>query len=318
MDDIICFSKGIEEHIRRLVILLKSMQKHGLKLKQKKCTFAQKSVKYLGHVIDENGYYPDPERVEGFLRCNPPKNVKDIQSFLGFCSFYRQFIKDFSNLSEPLVRLLSKKSKFLWNSEQQKSFEAIRDGLKNCTLLTHFYPQKETVVRVDASGYAIGGHVFQISDGVPQLIGATSRMMNKHEMNYSTTEKECLAILHTIEKYKPFLYGRKFSVITDHCGLCYLMKAKGLNGRLSRWALRLMEYDFDNKYNKGKNHSDADYLSRYTSEDSPITNEDISNTSEILSPQKSDLEHNKDSLLKCSVPSNISPEISSKFFEWAW
>ena len=87
MDDIICFSKGIEEHIRRLVILLKSMQKHGLKLKQKKCTFAQKSVKYLGHVIDENGYYPDPDRVEGFLRCNPPKNVKDIHSFSRILQF---------------------------------------------------------------------------------------------------------------------------------------------------------------------------------------------------------------------------------------
>ena len=310
MDDIICFSKGIEEHIRRIVILLKAMQKHGLKLKQKKCIFAEKSVKYLGHIIDANGYYPDPERVEGFLRCTPPKNVKDIQSFLGFCSFYRQFIKDFSNLSEPLVRLLSKKAKFVWNSEQQNSFEAIRDGLKNCTLLTHFDPQKNTIIRADASDYAIGGHVLQISDGIPQLIGATSRMMNKHEINYSTTEKECLAILHTIEKYRPFLYGRKFSVITDHCSLCYLMKAKNLSGRLSRWALKLMEYDFDIKYNKGKNHSDADYLSRYTSHDCPNTDTEIPCATEIHTDSKINVIHNNNVFSKCSA---LRFEIDAEF-----
>ena len=262
MDDLICFSKGVNEHIRRLSILLQRMEEYGLKLKAKKCSFLMEKVKYLGHTIDANGIRPDMDRVNDVINKPRPTDQKSLKSFLGFMGFYRIFIKNFSIIAEPLLRLLKKNIEFVWTEEQQEAYNTLKSKLLSEPILIHFDPTNPIELRVDASNTGLGAHLTQIINGKPHLLACASRVLSSNEKNYSTSEKECLAIIWSISKFRQYLYGRKFTIITDHSGLQYLMSTKDLTNRLARWSLKLMDFDFSIKYNKGKNHSDADYLSR--------------------------------------------------------
>ena len=262
MDDLICFSDTAEEHIRRLTILFDTMRENGLKLKAKKCDFANNSVNYLGHTITIDGVSPDKSRLNALTETPRPESVDAVRSFLGFCSFYRNYIINFAMLAEPLTKLLRKNVKFKWTDEQENTRNILIEKLTNAPVLAHFDPAKRTELRVDASNFGLGAHLVQIDGEHRQLLACASRTLLKHEKNYSTTEKECLAIVFGLKKFRPYLFGRKFTIITDHCGLCFLMHAKDLENRLARWSLRIMDYDFDIVYNKGIKHQDADYLSR--------------------------------------------------------
>ena len=262
MDDLICYSDTPEEHIRRLSILFDRMFEHGLKLKAKKCQFANDSVNYLGHTITIEGISPDRSRFEALLQSPPPNSVDNVRSFLGFCGFYRNYVINFTMIAEPLTRLLRKNAVFVWGEEQQKAHKTLIDSLINAPVLAHYDPTKKTELRVDASNLGLGAHLVQIDDEKKQLLACASRTLLKHEKNYSTTEKECLAIVFGLKKFRPYLFGRKFVVVTDHCGLCFLMGAKDLENRLARWSLKIMDYNFDIVYNKGAKHQDADFLSR--------------------------------------------------------
>ena len=270
MDDLICFSQGVGEQIRRLTILLKRMSAHGLKLKAKKCSFASTSVNYLGHTITVDGICPDRQRVEAVLDKPRPTSIREVKGFLGFTGFYRKFVQSFSKIAEPLLRLMKKDSKFHWGPEQEESFKKLKNILLNPPILAHFNPDLITELRTDASNDGLGAHLIQIGADDKRLLACASRTLTCHEKNYSTTEKECLAIVWAIGKFRPYLYGRHFRIVTDHCGLCFLMHTKDLVNRLARWSLRLMDYDFDIVYNKGDKHGDADYLSR-----NPFTEEKI-------------------------------------------
>ena len=262
MDDLICFSDTPEEHIRRLMILFDRMIEHGLKLKAKKCQFADDSVNYLGHTITVDGISPDKSRLEALLESPIPKSVDNVRSFLGFCGFYRNYVINFTMIAEPLTRLLRKNATFIWEEEQEVAHRTLIESLINAPILAHFDPTKQIELRVDASNLGLGAHLVQIDGKRRQLLACASRTLQKHEKNYSTTEKECLAIVFGLKKFRPYLFGRKFTVVTDHCGLCYLMNAKDLENRLARWSLKVMDYDFDIVYNKGTKHQDADFLSR--------------------------------------------------------
>ena len=262
MDDLICYSGTPEEHIRRLSILFDRMTEHGLKLKAKKCQFANDSVNYLGHTITVEGISPDRSRLQALLESPAPKSVDNIRSFLGFCGFYRNYVINFTMIAEPLTKLLRKNATFVWREEQQVAHRTLIEALINAPILAHYDPAQKTELRVDASNLGLGAHLVQIDGERKQLLACASRTLLKHERNYSTTEKECLAIVFGLKKFRPYLFGRKFTVVTDHCGLCYLMSAKDLENRLARWSLKVMDYDFEIIYNKGAKHQDADYLSR--------------------------------------------------------
>ena len=237
MDDLICFSKGVKEHIRRLSILLQRMQEHGLKLKAKKCSFLMEKVKYLGHSIDSEGIRPDMDRVKDVINKPKPTDQKTLKSFLGFMGFYRIFIKNFSIIAEPLLRLLKKNIEFIWTEEQDTAYETLKSKLLSDPILIHFDPNNPIELRVDASNSGLGAHLTQIIKDKPHLLACASRVLSSNERNYSTSEKECLAIVWSVNKFRQYLYGRKFTVITDHAGLQYLMNTKDLTNRLARWSL---------------------------------------------------------------------------------
>ncbi len=263
MDDLICFSKGVDEHIRRLTILAERCRKYGLKMRADKCTFCYPTVSYLGHKISGDRIRPDLDRHAAILKKPIPTNIKELQSFLGFANFFRTFIVNFAHKAKPLTQLLRKTVNWHWEAEQEKAHQELIQDLTNPPVLAHYNPESEIEVRVDASDEGLGCVLVQVDkDGKRQLLAAYSRTYSSYEENYAITHKECLGILFGIRQARPYIFGRHFTVVTDHCGLCFLMKARDLSGRLARWALELAEYDFKILYNSGKTHGDADFLSR--------------------------------------------------------
>ena len=267
LDDCIAYSKGFNYHLKNLELVFQRMRANDLKLKPSKCFFGQTKVSFLGHQISANGVIPDPDRTQTIREYQTPTTVRDIRAFLGFFGYYRRFINNFAQIAQPLNLLLRKDQRFIWSDRQQNAFDTLRDCVLNPPVLCHFDPTAELYLRTDASGYGLGGHLVQVPKGKPRsegrLLACMSRTVSKTQSRYTVSELECLAIVYAIEKFRPYLFGKKFTIETDHHALCFLMKIRNPNGRLCHWALKLQTYEFDVVYNAGKNHADADCLSRY-------------------------------------------------------
>ncbi|GFW07399.1 retrovirus-related Pol polyprotein from transposon 17.6 [Trichonephila clavipes] len=234
----------------------------GLKLNSNECLFATQEVKILGHLVSSNGVRPDPDKVKAVGNFPTPKNIHDIRSFLGLCSYFRRFIKGFCYLAEPLQSLLKSGVEFHWGPEEVEAFNSLKKALTSDPVLGMYDESASIEIHTDASGYGIGAVLVQIQNNVEKVIAYASRTLTKAEKSCSTTERECLTIVWATNKFRPYIFGKHFTVVTHHHSLCWLMSLKDLSERLSRLALRLQEHDFDVKYKTGKKHSDADALSR--------------------------------------------------------
>ncbi|UYV70961.1 hypothetical protein LAZ67_8001260, partial [Cordylochernes scorpioides] len=263
LDDVIVFSEDLPSHLTRLKTILGCLRKAGLTLNLSKCRFAYEELLLLGHVVSKEGITPDPEKIASIKDFPALKTIKNVRAFLGLCSYYRRFIKEFSKIAYPLQILTRKNQRFVWGKEQESSFLTLKEKLSSPEVLTHYDPNKPIGLHTDASDQGLGAVLIHVEDnGRERPISYASRTLQKAETNYSTTEKECLAIIWAIGKFRPYLYGRKFIVYTDHHSLCWMAKAKKLSGRLARWSLELQAYDFTINYKSGKTHLDADGLSR--------------------------------------------------------
>ncbi|GFV92517.1 retrovirus-related Pol polyprotein from transposon 17.6 [Trichonephila clavipes] len=313
LDDIIVFSETFEDHLIRLRLVLKCLQEAGLKLNSKKCLFAAQEVKILGHLVSSNGVRPDPDKIKAVRNFPTPKNIHDIRSFLGLCSYFRRFIKGFCYLAEPLQSLLKSGVEFHWGPEEVEAFNSLKKALTSNPVLGMYDERASTEIHTDASGYGIGAVLVQIQNNVEKVIAYASRTLTKAEKNYSTTERECLAIVWATNKFRPYIFGKHFTVVTDHHSLCWLMNLKDPSGRLARWALRLQEHDFDVKYKTGKKHSDADALSRNPVEEETETPDKflaVTTSMNLAMEQKKDQD-----LAKLKLLSNSSKNEEFRFID---
>ncbi|GFU85490.1 hypothetical protein TNCV_3178121 [Trichonephila clavipes] len=225
----------------------------------------------------------------------------------------KRFIKGFCYLAEPLQSLLKSGVEFQWGPEEVEAFNSLKKALTSDPVLGMYDERASTEIHTDASGYGIGAVLVQIQNNVEKVIAYASRTLTKAEKNYSTTERECLAIVWATYKFRPYIFGKHFTVVTDHHSLCWLMNLKDPSGRLARWALRLQEHDFNVKYKTGKKHSDADALSRNPVEEETETPDKflaVTTSMNLAMEQKKDQD-----LAKLKLLSNSSKNEEFRFID---
>ena len=205
----------------------------------------------LGHVVSIKGIEVDKAKVELITHLPSPKLVREVRSFLGHAGFYRRFIKDFSAISRPLCNLLIKDTPFEWTQACQKSFEKLIDLLNLAPIIQSPDWNLPSKLMCDASDYVIGVVLGQRKEGKPHVIYYTSRTLNSAQMNYTTTEKELLVVIFTLDKFRSYLIGSSTIVFIDHAAVKYLMSKPDAKPRLIRWILLLQEFNITIKDKKG-------------------------------------------------------------------
>jgi hypothetical protein len=236
-----------------------------LKLQPDKCEFLHTEVSYLGHIITEVGVQPGPKQVEATENFPRPETTKQLKSFLGMASYYRKFIPRFSQIAAPLHSLHKKNTTFEWLCEQEEAFQGLKHKLMSQPILQYPDFSKEFILSTETSNEGIGAVLAQGQLGKELPIAYASRSLNMAERNYSTSEKELLAIVWSTKHFRPYLYGRKFKITTDHQPLTWIMNVKDPSSRLLRWRIKLEEYDYEISH-KGALNTNADALSRINEE----------------------------------------------------
>ena len=262
LDDIIVYSRSFADHINHLNDVFSRLRSANVKLKPSKCSFARSSVEYLGHVVSCDGIRPDPSKIAAVATFPVPRCVRDVRSFLGLANYYRRFIHNFASIASPLHTLTHKNVRFYWDDSCDKAFHTLKSCLTSAPILAYPDFSLPFELNTDTSSTGIGFALWQTQDGQRRAIAYGGRDLNTAERNYSTTEREALAIVEGIKKFRNYLYDRKFVLHTDHHALRWLMSLKDPSGRLARWSLLLQQYDFTIEYKPGKQNSDADALSR--------------------------------------------------------
>eukprot|EP00731_Ephydatia_muelleri_P009248 Em0004g1586a len=263
IDDIIVFSATFPQHLERLQTVLEHLAAAGLRLKPSKCHFAQNQICYLGHIVSQQGVQADPEKLRAVSMYPAPHNIKELRHFLGLANYYRRFIEGYSAIAEPLHKLTRKTAGgYKWSNECDDAFSLLKQKLTMSPILAYPCFQQPFILATDASEFAVGGVLSQKINGVERVISYWSRQLNKAERNYSTVEREALAVVAAVKEFYPYLYGRTFTLFTDHNPLTSLQGLKDTGGRITRWLLFLQQFDMKVLYRPGRNNGNADGLSR--------------------------------------------------------
>jgi hypothetical protein len=277
LDDCCIYSKTAEEHVEHVRLVLEALNQAGLKVKASKCDFARNSVGFLGFLVTSEGLKVDPKKIEAVLKWLPPSDLHGVRSFLGFCNFYRRFVKDFATIASPLTDLTKSTVPFpsTLPSSALDAFRKLQTALTSAPVLTIPFtgPESTFELHTDASGVGIGAVLSQDQGSGPQPVAFESRKLSPAERNYPVHEQELLAVVHAVKTFRHYLEGCKsFVLYTDHRSLIYFLNQKDLSRRQARWAMDLASYqpNMQIEYKPGPQNQ-ADFLSRYFPEASPNT-----------------------------------------------
>ncbi|OXA46601.1 Transposon Ty3-I Gag-Pol polyprotein [Folsomia candida] len=274
LDDLIVFSCSWPQHLIHLRQFFEKLRAVNMTLSPSKCLFATGQARVLGYILSRDGKVaPNPNKIEAIVNMPPPLdpngkvNLTKLRAFIGCVSFYRRFLDNFSARAQPLYKLTKKGQLLNWNNTAQAAFEDLRNALTKPPILVGFRHSRPCILHTDSSDYAISGVLHQkneVNDLV--VICFISRLLGPHELNYTCAEKECLAVVWSINKLRPYLYAKQFTVVSDNHAVCSLLKMKcSKNRRLNRWLYTLSAHQLIITYSSGKTHYPADCLSRLIS-----------------------------------------------------
>jgi hypothetical protein len=262
-DDVLVFSKTFKEHKMHIRAVLEKFREAGLTIISKKCQFGKQFVKFLGHVVSSSGIGMNPEKVSAIKACPTPNTRRQLRGFLGMIGWYSNFVERYADLAKPLYELCKPSRKFKWTPEANKAFQRLKDAIIQDLVLAHPMFGKPFVLRTDASNYGVGAVLSQIDEsGEERVVSFASKVLDKAQINYTTSEKECYAIVYALEKFREYLEGHEFVLQTDNKALIYLDSMRNSNQRLMRWSWKLQEWSPYIQYIKGRDNVVADYLSR--------------------------------------------------------
>uniref|UniRef100_A0A8C9TGR2 Gypsy retrotransposon integrase-like protein 1 n=1 Tax=Scleropages formosus TaxID=113540 RepID=A0A8C9TGR2_SCLFO len=330
--DILITGSDTEKHMTALEGVLKRLQAYNLRVRREKCSFFQSSVSYLGHVIDMEGIHPMKEKTDAVERAAVPTNVTELRSFLALLNYYGKFIPNLSTIIQPMTELLHKDVNWEWSKKCQAAFENAKKYLMSHQVLIHFNAELPLVLACDASPVGVGAVLsHRMHDGGESPIAFASRMLTKTERNYSQIEKEALGLVFGVMKFHDYLFGRQFTLVTDHKPLLKILGPKtGIPmlaaARMQRWSLILSAYKYEIQYKRSEQHGNADALSRLPMNDDnairsnpvykvsyleelPVTANQIAQETEADSVLKRVKEH-----VMCGWPKHISEEVLKPYF----
>ena len=261
LDDIIVHGKTFDTKLESLNQGFACLRRANLKLAPGKCHLFRREVKYLGHIVTKKGITTHPNKIQCVQSWPRPQCLTELRSFLGLCSYYRKFIQGFAEISRPLTRLTEKNQPFVWGQDAERVFQKLKITLVQPPILS--FPKEGTfILDTDASGVAIGAVLSPKQDGVEKVIAYFSRSLDGTQRQYCLTRRELLAVIKSLDHFNPYLYGRKFVVRTDHSSLRWLVNFKHPEGQVARWLQKIQQYDFYVEHRPGKQHFNADALSR--------------------------------------------------------
>ncbi|CAB0000711.1 unnamed protein product [Nesidiocoris tenuis] len=266
-DDVIITGRNDGEHLKRLEKVLQIFQQYDIKLNQPKCKFFSQKVKFLGYSVDSRGIHKTTEKIDAILKTKRPSTVKEVKAFLGLVSFYGRFFPHLASVAKPLYDLTRKAVDFEWTKRCEDSFEKIKKEITSERVLVHYDSTLPITVAVDASPYGLGAVLSHVIEGQERPIAFASRVLSDTEQRYSQIDKEALALKWGIFKFFNYLYGRRFTLITDHRPLLHIFGSKRKMPLLSatrmlHYSVQLQIFNFDVQYRKSEQHSNADALSR--------------------------------------------------------
>lgn len=245
IDDVVVHAPTKQCHDERLRQVLDRFRKFAVQLNRGKCQFGVQEIVFIGYRLSAAGIKPTHDKVGAVKQFRPPRNTKELHSFLGLVNFVRKFIPNLATINEPLRRLLKKEADFVWGIEQQKAFEGLKQSLTAEVTLAYYNVKYQTRVIADAGPVGLGAVLTQLQGLEWRVVAYASRSLMAPEKNYAQTEKEALALVWAVERFHYFLFGREFELITDHKALETLFGPKSKPcARIERWVMNLTSYKF--------------------------------------------------------------------------
>jgi hypothetical protein len=265
LDDVLTYAQRWQQHIQTLRDFLTRVRDANLVLRPSKCFVGFQTVTFLGYQLGPEGLHPTTEMIDKIQKASRPVDKKQLRSFLGMIGYYRSFVPNFAAIAVALTDLTRKGSpnQLVWGEAQENAFQSLKRYVCSPPILRLANVHEPFILQTDASCDGIGAILLQEEEGVRHPVAFASKKLLPRERNYSTIEREALAIVWGVRKFENYLYGRHFFLETDHHPLQYLLKAKYSNGRLMRWALALQPYRFTITAIKGSENVGADFLSRH-------------------------------------------------------
>ena len=262
LDDIFIYSRTREEHLDHLEQVLTILRQHKLYLKPSKCEWMKEEVEFLGHRIGRGGLSVDPGKVDAIKTWPVPTDVSALRSFLGLAGYYRRFIEDYSRIALPLTELTKDEAEWAWGEKEQAAFGRLKQLLSSAPVLQLADPSLPYTIHCDASGYAVGSVLMQDQGNGLQPVSFISTKMKDAETRYAPHEQELLALVYACKKWRHYLHGRPFTILSDHRSLQHFSTQPLLSARQARWKDALADFDFTIQYIEGPKNVVADALSR--------------------------------------------------------